>query len=237
MNIELEWVFLACFRLWQDGRPYLVTDPGTPSVLGIGRDEPQLEGEVVIASSLIDKGHYFSGLVYGKPQVINALDVARGQGEAEINGKPIVAVEATEAPEHPEGADPNALYAFEAGSLWFLHMGDLGYGLDADALKPFRSKCDVLLAITGERLTLKLDELDAMIDILQPKWIIPMHYNVPPIDFGLTTLDVFLRRRPRDPVIITRRHTVQFPLPRLKADRPTIVVLEPSGYSPTRFII
>ena len=117
MNIELEWLFLACFRLWQDGRPYLVTDQGTPSVLGIGRDEPTFDGELMIASSLI--------------------------------GKPIVAVEAAEAPDHPEGADPNALYAFEAGGLWFLHMGDLGFGLDAEALEPFKDKCDVLLAITG----------------------------------------------------------------------------------------
>ena len=60
-------------------------------------------------------------------------------------------------------------------------MGDLGYGLTAEQLKPFIGHCDVLLAIVGEKLTLTLDELDPMIDILNPRWILPMHYYLPPI--------------------------------------------------------
>ncbi len=40
---------------------------------------------------------------------------------------------------------------------------------------------DVLLALTGEGLTLRLDELDPMIDTLNPTWIVPMHYNLAPV--------------------------------------------------------
>lgn len=81
-------------------------------------------------------------------------------------------------------------------------------------------------------LTLHLDELEPMIDFLNPTWIVPMHYNLPPITAGMTTVDVFLKRRPRDPVIFARHHTVTFPLPSAGLGRPSIVVLEPSAYQP-----
>ena len=48
----------------------------------------------------------------------------------------------------------------------------------------------------------------------------------------MTTVDVFLKRRPRDPVIFARHHTVTFPLPSAGLGRPSIVVLEPSAYQP-----
>ena len=63
-----------------------------------------------------------------------------------------------------------------------------------------------------------------------------MHYNVAPVvgkPFPMKTVDVFLDRRPNDPIIYVRHHTVTFPIPTIKSNRPTIVVLEPSGYKPT----
>ena len=47
---------------------------------------------------------------------------------------------------------------------------------------------------------------------------------------GMTPVEVFLKRRPRDPVVHVRHHTVPLPPPRLSTRRPTLVVLEPSGY-------
>ncbi len=234
MSLSIEWVGLACFRLWQDRRPRLVMDPYTPSAVGLGGpDAPFLQADQVIVSSLTDRGHACVRLVEGNPPVINALDVAEGRSQAMINGEPVVTLKAAEAPDHPEGADDNALYAFKAEDLWILHMGDLGYGLSDDQLAPFAGRCDVLLAIVGEKLTLSLDELDPIIGFLKPKWILPMHYYLLPIDGGMTPVEVFLKRRPRDPVFHVRRHTVQLPPPRLSTDRPTLVVLEPSGYRPS----
>lgn len=46
----------------------------------------------------------------------------------------------------------------------------------------------------------------------------------------MTPVEVFLKRRPRDPQVRVRHHTVPLPPPRLSNDRPTLVVLEPSGY-------
>jgi len=240
MSVHLQWFGLATFRLWEEGGLSLAMDPYSPPVVAnaCGISDPavldfKIEADTVICSSLTDEAHSYVQAVEGYGQVINALDVAQGTIQPEINNELIYAVQAAEAPHHPEGPDDNALYAFKAGGLWILHMGDLGYGIGADELAPFAGHCDVLLALVGEHLTLRLEDLDPMIDILEPTWILPMHYNCPPITAGMTKLNGFLERRPQDPVVFVRNHTVTLPLPRVECSRPTIVVLEPAGYEAT----
>ena len=240
MTLHLQWFGLASFRLSGDGITTLAMDPYSPPVVAeaCGIENPEvldfrISAETVICSSLTDEAHSYLPAVDDHSTVINALDVAQNTIHPLINGEPLIAVQAAEAPHHPEGPDDNALYAFQAGGLWFLHMGDLGYGIGADELAPFADRCDVLLALVGEHLTLRLEELNPMIEILKPSWIVPMHYNCPPITAGMTKLDSFLQSRPQDPVIQVRHHTVTFPLPKLGSDRPTIVVLNPAGYDAT----
>ena len=234
MTVQLEFVGHACFRLWQDGRPCIVTDPYTPETLNLRDDGFQLEAETVIVSSLTDPAHDNVGLVAGNHRVINALDVARGNRSAMINDEPLIAVAAGEAPDHT-GHSPmdNALYAFKVGDLWFCHMGDLGYQLTTEQLAPLSDHCHVFLVLTGEDNTPSHDELDPMIDFLRPTWIVPMHYNLPPISFGMSNVEKFLDHRARDAIIHVRHHTATFPLPVIKPGHPTIVVLEPSGYTPS----
>ena len=236
MTVQLEFVGHACFRLWEDGRPTIVMDPFSHEKTELVDDGFRLKTETVIVSSLTDPAHDHVELASGSPHVINALDVATGRIQETINGEPLIAIPAAEIPDHPEGTDDNALYAFKAGGLWFGHLGDLGFGLSNEDLAPWKGRCDVLLAIVGEKYTVPLDALDSMIEFLQPTWIVPMHYAMPPLGgegvpgAGMSPVDVFLNRRRRDPVIIPRHHTITFPTIKSEDGRPTIVVPEPSGY-------
>jgi L-ascorbate metabolism protein UlaG (beta-lactamase superfamily) len=234
MSVQLEFVGHACFRLWQDGLPAIVMDPYRHATVRLEDDGTQLESHTVIVSSRTDPAHDNVEFVAGNPHVIDALDVARGQSNVVINGEPLITVEAAEALDHTlHSPNDNALYAFKADDLWILHMGDLGYELTPEQLAPFVDHCDVFLVITGEANTPSHDELDRMIDFLCPKWVVPMHYNLPPITFDMSTIEKFLEHRAQDPIIRVRHHTVALPLPMVKPGHPAIVVLEPSGYTPT----
>ncbi len=112
-------------------------------------------------------------------------------------------------------------------------MGDLGYELTPEQLAPFVDHCDIFLVIAGAKNTPSHAKLNAMIDFLHPKWIVPMHYYLPPLNFGFSTVDEFLDSRPGDPVIFPRHHTITLPPPAIKPGYPTIIVPEPSGYTPT----
>ncbi len=232
MTIEVEFIGHACYRIWQDGKPTIVTDPYTHSDVGLVDDGTRFEAETVIVSSLTDLSHNNYQLVAGQPTVINALDVALGKSQAMVNSEPVICIRAAEHPAHPTGPDDNGMYAFKVGDYWFAHMGDLGFGLPPEALQAWVGHCDVLLALTGEKFTLSLDELDPMIDFLQPKWIFPMHYHLPPPGRPMLPLSAFLNRRPHDPVIHVNHPKVTLPLPTIKSGHSTIIILQPAGYTP-----
>ena len=240
MPVNIEWVAHACFRVWRDGGPVVVMDPYTPSELekfGLPEDTPSLEGDTVICSSLTDLAHGNPKLVNGSPRVINALDVVEKGLQIEIDGGAIIAVGAAEHPEHTMH-DPmdNALYAIKFDDLWVMHVGDLGYGLNADELAPFVGHCDVLLAITGDSNTIPLPDLDFMIEHLKPNWVVPMHYFLPPFGKGMAPVGKFLGRRRRDAVIYPKSTTIRLPTEIPGANGgPAIIVLEPSGYELTAY--
>jgi L-ascorbate metabolism protein UlaG (beta-lactamase superfamily) len=234
LSVSVEFVGHACFRIWEDGRPRLVTDPFRFETLKIADTGYRLDAETVVVSSLTDDAHDNVGLVHGSPQVINALDVARGTSKVEFGGEPIVTIEAAEDPNHTmHSPSDNALYALRIGGLWFAHMGDLGYQLTAEQLAPFAGRCDALFALTGEQFTPTHEQLDPMIEFLQPRWIFPMHYNIPPVSFEMTKIEDFVSHRAEDPAVFVRHHTVELPLAAPRSGRPTIVVLDPSGYQRT----
>jgi L-ascorbate metabolism protein UlaG (beta-lactamase superfamily) len=228
---HLEFVGHACFRIWRDGGPVVVTDPYEPGHLRL--PPISLEGDVVVLSSTADPGgHANPALLAGAPRVIDALAVAGGE-PAEIEGEPIVALavhEKTDTGEPPEGPPDSSVFALRIGELWFVHMGDLGYQLDADALAAFRGRCDVLLALAGGERVLAYSALDTVIDVLEPTWIVPMHHDIGGITHGIyNPLGEFLARRADDPLVLARSSTCTFDADLRGLRRPTIVVLDPAG--------
>ena len=171
MSVNVEFVGHACFRIWVDGRPSIVTDPYPPARLGLPPLEP-LSADTVIVSSLTDEAHSHVDLVAGTPRVINALDVAHGQ-EAAIGDEAVVTVEATEARDHPRGPQDNALYAFKVDGLWLMHMGDLATSSARRSLRRSRASATRCSRWPGQRLTPKFAELDRMFEVLAPAGCCP----------------------------------------------------------------
>ena len=250
MSVNIEWVGLSCFRVWRDGGPVIVMDPFNPAeLMNFGLfpgetstlekpDEKRLiEGNTVIVSSLTDIAHGSPQLVRGSPRIINALDLIQQDSQAEVDGSALISVLGGESEDRPEEfgeAKPNAIYGLKVGGLWITHLGDLGRGLTAEELEPFVNRCDVLLAlVSGPPLSIPLDELDFLIDYLKPKWIVPMHYRLPPLDVTVfAPLSEFLDRHRDNPLVYTRSSTVRFPIETDLA-QPIIVSLKPSSYEPT----
>lgn len=228
MAVNIEWVGHACFRIWRDGGPVIVTDPFTPKSLRLP-GSPAIHGDIAIVSSLDDLAHGNPGLIHGSPQVINALDLVRENNRVEVDGNPLIPMGAAESPLHDSGSPKdNAVYAFKVEDLWVLHLGDLGYGLSPAELSIFKGKCDVLLAIAGQTNTLSLEELSNLIDQLKPRWIIPMHYLLwwPS---KMRPLREFIKSRCADPLIHTRSTNLQLSSEQTKWKSPAILVLEASA--------
>lgn len=173
--MKLKWYGQAAFSLTSNDGLTVITDPYTPETAGYAPiPDP---ADVVITSSDNDSFHCRADLISGSPIVINALALAQNGGTRTEKGVTFRAIEAMEALNHRyHDPDQNALYRFEMDGLQIGHMGDVGNALSAAQMDFFRG-LDVLLALAGGHPTIELDDLKAVIDTVQPKLIVPMHFR------------------------------------------------------------
>ncbi|WP_102126278.1 MBL fold metallo-hydrolase [Deinococcus planocerae] len=196
----------ASFRLEADGLA-VVTDPYTPGPKpGSGFapiDEP---ADLVIMSSSTDTFHSDPSHIRGDPAVVDALELPpEGATVKGVEIRPFPAMESLtfdfqgEFGRHP---DANALYLFTLGGLRVLHLGDTGNPVPPEHLGALRGNVDILLALAGAHATIALGDLDAAIEAIDPRVVIPMHYHSPRGWLQIEPVETFLSRYPGD--MITR---------------------------------
>ncbi|MEM9344161.1 MAG: MBL fold metallo-hydrolase [Pseudomonadota bacterium] len=174
--MDIRWYGHAAFRLQPETGPSVITDPYKAELVGYAPiPDP---ADIVVRSSADDEGHCREDLVPGSHEVVEALEIAQNGGAKTVAGVEFTAKEAMEYEHHFEHEVPgqNAMYRFELDGIKVAHMGDVGNRLSPDQLGFFED-VDVLLALTGSILTIKMPDLMEMIHKTSPKIVIPMHYR------------------------------------------------------------
>jgi L-ascorbate metabolism protein UlaG (beta-lactamase superfamily) len=92
------------------------------------------------------------------------------------------------------------MYLFELEDIRFLHIGDIGNPLSEQHLAALAEQVDVMFALTGGHATISLDDLDAAIQAIQPRVIVPMHYFHPKGRLKILPVDDFVKRYPAEKV-------------------------------------
>ena len=125
------------------------------------------------------------------------------------------------------GRDPdaNALYLFTLGGLRVLHMGDIGNPVEPAQLDALRGNVDMLFALTGAHATIALDDLDAAIDAIGPRVVVPMHYHSPRGVLDIEPVDIFLARHLADSITWVGGPELELTPESLPAAAPHIYVL------------
>ena len=173
--MKIKWYGHASFRITSADGLTIITDPYTPELVGYTAYEET--ADIVIVSSDDDEAHCRFDLIPGNPTVVNALDVAQNGGNRQEQGITIEAIQAMELEDHPDHAPgQNGMYRFEIDGIKIAHMGDVGNPL-TESQTAFFNDVDVLLALAGGELTIALDDLKRVIDVAQPKLVIPMHFR------------------------------------------------------------
>jgi len=86
----------------------------------------------------------------------------------------------------------NIIYRFEIEDLSITHLGDLGHELDNKQLESLEGT-DILLIPVGGVYTIDAQKAVTVINQIEPRIVIPMHYKVPGLKFDLGSLDAFLK--------------------------------------------
>lgn len=87
----------------------------------------------------------------------------------------------------------NYIYKISAENLDLLHLGDQGTLLEESLLEQI-GNVDILMVPVGGRYTVGAAEAATLVDQLQPRIVIPMHYKTPQCTVPLAPVEDFLSR-------------------------------------------
>jgi L-ascorbate metabolism protein UlaG (beta-lactamase superfamily) len=147
----------------------VVADPFDPDSVGIRF--PKVSATVVTVSHDHDD-HNKSELVSGVKKTIS------GPGEYEVEGISILGFSSYHDDNKGKDRGRNTIYVYEMGGLRVCHLGDLGHTLKENDVAAI-GDIDVLMVPVGGHFTIGAKDAAAVVHSIEPRIIIPMHYQVP----------------------------------------------------------
>ncbi len=159
----------------------VVTDPFPPD---LGYKLGQNVADVVTVSH----SHPSHSFVQG----IEGARVIHGPGEYEIHGVLIIGIPAYHDTDRGKTRGKNTVYLMEIDGVTVCHVGDLGHTFNSDQLEEIGG-VDVLLLPVGGLSTIDASVAAEVVRQLEPKVVIPMHYQTPELKRELDPVDKFLK--------------------------------------------
>jgi L-ascorbate metabolism protein UlaG (beta-lactamase superfamily) len=205
--LDITWYGMSCFRISERGRISIVTDPFSDT---IGLAAPRLKGDVVTISH-DSPGHNYLEAVKGHNYVL------AGAGEYEIGG-----VFLTGLPLH-DGEKRNVAYLIEYDELNVLHLGDLSRIPDQSTIE---QQIHVALIPVGGGNALRAAQAAELVAMLEPSYVVPMHYALPGLTVELDPVEKFLKAMGVSEV--QQEDTLRVTASNLP-EQPQVVVLRPQA--------
>ena len=201
--MEINWHGLSCFRLTERGLATVVTDPYDHKAVGF--ELLKLRGEIVTVSHDAP-GHNFTTSVKGHSRVIT------GPGEFEIGGVFITGVQTNKKNKSSTKELRNTLYVFDYDGVTVAHLGDVQRVPSQTEIENLGG-VNVVLVPVGGGGGLNAAKAAEIVSLLEPGFVIPMHYEVPESNLQLDPLNRFIKEMGVG--------TVE-PIPSLKVTRSTV---------------
>jgi L-ascorbate metabolism protein UlaG (beta-lactamase superfamily) len=180
--MEINWFGLSCFRLTERGLATVVTDPFDHNITGYS--PLRLRADIVTVSHDAP-GHNFTSAVKGVAHTIT------GPGEFEIGGVFITGVQ-TNGHKRAEEELRNTLYVFDYNGVTVAHLGDLRRVPSQQEIEALGT-VHVALVPVGGGGGLSAAKAAEVISLLEPGFVIPMHYGHAGSTLKLAPLNKFLK--------------------------------------------
>jgi L-ascorbate metabolism protein UlaG (beta-lactamase superfamily) len=179
--MEISWLGYSCFRL-KGSQATVITDPYSPE-LGYKLGKPTA---TIVTVSHQHPGHSYVEGVGGGPRVV------RGSGEYEISGVLITGIATFHDGEKGLKRGKNTAYHIEIDEVAICHLGDLGHVLSVEQVEELEN-VDVLLLPVGGVSTINAPLAAEVVRQLEPKVVVPMHYQTPELKRELEPVERFLK--------------------------------------------
>jgi len=169
----------SCFKIQSNSGVTLVTDPYNSD---IGLKLPNFEANIITVTH--DHGdHNNVKASKGSPYIISL------PGEYDISD---ILVEGILS-KHGGDKGENIIYRIEVDGITLCHLGDLGEALNEKQLDHLNA-VDILFIPVGGKNSLNVSQAMEVVNQLEPRIVVPMHYNVPGLKIdGLADVEKFIK--------------------------------------------
>jgi L-ascorbate metabolism protein UlaG (beta-lactamase superfamily) len=218
--MHVEWCGQSAFYLGSPDGSVFIDPIGDLTVLagrGLQFDYPAIEG---VAASLVLVTHEHADhtgveAIGGDPAVLRST-----AGRLPSPVGEVVAI----ASEHDAAAGtergPNTIFVFQLDGLRVCHFGDFGQHSLREEQAEAIGAVDLLFLPVGGGPTIGAQQARTIVDRLRPRWVVPMHYRTPRINF-LETADAFLELFSE----VNRLPTPAFELAQVRGDNGPVAVV------------
>lgn len=200
--MKIKYIGHSCFLFTAEDGTTVLSDPYKPGAYGGGiayapvRDE----ADMVFVTHDHEDHDDIKGLL-NQPLQIRTGCAARGIG--------FDTIDTFHDNEQGKQRGPNKIFIFTIDNINFAHAGDLGHLLSEDQVKAVGS-VDILLLPVGGHFTVDPQEATSVMEQINPKICIPMHFKTEKCAFPIEPAESFLqgksplRRSSSSEVIITK---------------------------------
>lgn len=152
----------------------------------IGLKMPNFSADIVLVTHG-HPDHNNVGAVKGEPFVIE------NPGEYEVKGVFIQGIASFHDDKEGKERGVNTIYTIEAEDMRLCHLGDFGQKQLTDEQLEKIGKVDILMIPVGGTYTIDSSEAAKVIGQIEPKIVVPMHYEMPKLKFKLDGVEKFLK--------------------------------------------
>ncbi|NMB92068.1 MAG: MBL fold metallo-hydrolase [Parcubacteria group bacterium] len=179
----IQWLGHSYFKIETKGK-IIALDPFSEKMLGI---KPSRFKADILLITHEHEDHNNKSAILGEPFVL--------EGPGEIEKEEIIIDGLPSYHDNRSGHDRgfNTIYKIQSEDLTVCHLGDLGEKMLKEETLEKLSDIDILLIPVGGIYTIDAEEAVGIINQIEPKIVIPMHYRLNNIKLKLDPLDKFLK--------------------------------------------
>lgn len=184
--MEIKHIGHSCFEI-KGKNVTIVTDPYSEE---IGLKLPKLKASIITVSH----DHYDHGNV----SAVDGLNpekkpfVVKNAGGYEIEGVLIEGFQAFHDDEEGKKRGVNNIYDFKIDGINICHLGDLGGDLSEQQIEELDG-VDILFVPVGGTYTIDAEKATKVINKIEPRIVIPMHYATDGLKIELDDVEKFIK--------------------------------------------
>lgn len=184
---KITWAGQSCFQISvSNGKDHEATVVIDPFDEKIGLKMPGLSADILLVSH-DHEDHNNITAIKGNPFIIE------NPGEYEVKGVFVQGIPSFHDDASGKDRGKNIIFTIETENMRLCHLGDFGQKQLTDEQLESIGNVDILMIPVGGTFTINSSEAAKVIGQIEPKMVVPMHYELPKLKIELDGVDKFLK--------------------------------------------